>query len=229
MTSARIIGRIMVLEKNPKTRLIVKRLLKLEDRVTGLAFPKMTRAKQITSSHCGPAVLTSLYSNFGVKASQRGIVASLRAQKKIKKYGLSVKDLARASRIIGKGAFGFWKKASTKVSDLNTIINKYKYPVGVEWQGVFYEFEDEDSGHYAVVTKIDKKASFLRISDPYQAFAGVDRKFKIHDFEKRWWDENEIKLSGTSKRRLVRDNRVAFVIIPRGESWPKKLGMVKMS
>jgi hypothetical protein len=218
----------MVLEKNPKTRPLVKRLLKLEDKVSGLAFPKMTRAKQITSSHCGPAVLTSLYSNFGVKVSQRGIVISLRAQNKIKKYGLSVKDLARASKIIGKGAFVFWKKAGTKVSDLDTIINEYKYPVGVEWQGVFYEFEDEDSGHYAVITKVDKKASFLRISDPYQAFAGVDRKFKIRDFEKRWWDENEIKVSGTSKRRLIKDKRIMFVITPKGESWPKKLGMVKL-
>jgi hypothetical protein len=56
----------------------------------------------------------------------------------------------------------------------------------------------------------------------------VDRKFKIRDFEKRWWDENEIKVSGTSKRRLIKDKRIMFVITPKGESWPKKLGMVKL-
>ncbi len=219
----------MVLEKNPKTRPLVKRLLKLEDKVSGLAFPKMVRIKQITFAHCAPAVLASLYSNLGIKVSQRGIVVSLRARNTIKKYGLNVNDLARASRIVSKGAFSFWRKTNTKISDLDAIINKHKCPVGVEWQGVFYEFEDEDSGHYAVVTKIDKKAGFLRISDPFQEFAGVDRKFKIRDFEKRWWDVNEIKVSGTSKRRKVRDHRLMFIITPKGESWPRKLGMIKAS
>jgi predicted double-glycine peptidase len=218
----------MVLEKNPKIRLIVRRLLALEDRVAGLPFPEMARVKQITSSHCGPAVLTALYSNLGVKTSQKGIVASLRAQNKIKKFGLSVKDLVRASRIVGKGAFSFWKKSNGKISDLDLIVNKYKYPVAVEWQGVFYEEEDEDNGHYSIVTKVDKKVGTLRISDPYSHFAGVDRKFKIKDFEKRWWDENEISVSGTSRKRLIVDNKVMFTIVPKGQSWPKKLGMTKV-
>ena len=212
----------MVLEKNPKTRPIVRKLLELEDRISGPAFPKMRRVKQITSYHCGPAVLTSLYSNFGVKASQKGIVASLRAQNKIKNYGLSIKDLARASKIVGKGVFSFWKKASGRISDLDTIVNRYKYPVAVEWQGVFYEDEDEDNGHYCIVTRVDKNAGTLRISDPYMKFAGVDRKFEISAFFKRWWDEN------TVKGRVLRDNRVMFVITPKGESWPKKLAMTRI-
>jgi len=219
----------MVLEKNPKTRLIVRRLLKLEDKISGLPFPKMARVKQVDIYSCAPAVLASLYSNLGVKVSQRGMVASIRAKNKIKKYGLNVKDLARASKIIGKGAFTFWRKSEAKVSDLDAIVNKYKCPVGVEWQGIFYEFEDEDSGHYAVITKVDKKTGFLRISDPFHAFAGVDRKFKIRDFEKRWWDTNEVRVSGTSKIRSIKDIRVMFAITKKGESWPKELGMVKAS
>jgi hypothetical protein len=217
----------MILEKNPKTRLIVKRLLGLEDRISGMPFPRMRRLKQIDIYSCGPAVLTSLYSNLGIRISQTSIITSIRAKNKIKKYGLSVKDLGRASKIISKGAFSFWKKTNAKISDLDAIINKYKCPVGVEWQGVFYEFEDEDNGHYAVITKIDKKSGLLRISDPFHAFAGVDRKFKIKDFEKRWWDENEIGVSGTSKKRRVKDVKLMFLITPKGESWPKKLGMVR--
>ena len=31
------------------------------------------------------------------------------------------------------------------ISDLDLAVNKYKFPVGVEWQGVFYENEDEDN------------------------------------------------------------------------------------
>jgi hypothetical protein len=179
----------------------------------------MVRIRQIDVNSCGPAVLVALYSNFGVKTSQKHIIASLRAQNKIKILGLNVKDLARASKIIGKGAFSFWTKANGKISDLDLIVNKYKSPVGVEWQGVFYENEDEDNGHYAIITKVDKKTGLLRISDPFGEFSGVDRKFKIKEFVSRWWDENTIK-----GRTLV-DNHVMFVITEKDASWPKKLGM----
>jgi len=209
----------MVLEKNPRTRPIIKKLLELEDKILGRPFPKMVRIRQIDVNSCGPAVLVALYSNFGVKTSQKHIIASLRAQNKIKILGLNVKDLARASKIIGKGAFSFWTKANGKISDLDLIVNKYKSPVGVEWQGVFYENEDEDNGHYAIITKVDKKTGLLRISDPFGEFSGVDRKFKIKEFVSRWWDENTIK-----GRTLV-DNHVMFVITEKGASWPKKLGM----
>lgn len=212
----------MVLEKNPKTRPLARNLLKLEDWVSGPPFPQMKRVKQISLSHCGPAVLASLYSDFGVRVSQRRIVASLRAQNKIKKYGLNVKDLARASGIIGKGAFAFWRKFKANIGDLNLAVNKYKCPVGVEWQGVFYEDEDGDSGHYSVVTRIDKKLGFLRISDPYSRFAGIDRKFKIKNFVKRWWDTNVIK------KRTFLDKRVMFIVLPKNETWPKKMGMKKV-
>jgi len=195
----------------------------MSDRISGLPFPRMLRTKQIDSYSCGPAVIIALYSNFGVKASQKGIIALLRAARKIKKYGLSLKDLARASRIVGKGAFSFWRKANGKISDLDAIVNKYKYPVAVEWQGVFYEDEDEDNGHYCIVTRVNKKAGILRLSDPYPSFAGVDREFKIKDFMKRWWDENVVR------GRTLRDERVMFLVIPKSESWPKKLGMVKAS
>ena len=211
----------MVLEKNLNTRPIAKKLLEFEDKVNGLAFPGIKRAKQIDSNSCGPAALVTLYSFLGVKASQKGIIVSLRVKQKIKKYGLSIRDMARASKIIGKRAFSFWKKINAKVSDLDLAINKYKSPVGVEWQGVFYEDEDEDNGHFSVITKIDKKNGYLRMADPYYKFAGVDRKFKIKDFEKRWWDENIIH------GRNLHDKRVMFVITPKGVTWPKKLGMKK--
>lgn len=219
----------MVLEKNLRIRPIVRKLLKLEDKIFGLPFPKMLRLKQIDVYSCGPAVIASLFSIFGVKIGQKKIIFSLRAEKKIKQYGLNMKEMAKAAKIVGKGAFNFWIKRNSKISDLDLAINKYKYPVGVEWQGVFYENEDEDNGHNSVITKVDKKTGTLRVYDPYYIFAGVDRKFNIKEFVKRWWDENEIKVSGSSKRRLVRDIRIMFVITPKGETWPKKLGMTKAS
>lgn len=213
----------MELEKNPKTRKLYRRLLELEDTIGKRPFPQMKRVRQITSSHCGPAVLSALFSFLGVSVSQRRITKSLRAAGKIKKYGLGIKEMAKAAKIYGKkGKFVFWKKSGASVANLGLIVNKYKWPVGVEWQGVFYEFEDEDSGHYGVITGVDKKKDFLRIMDPFGDFAGVDRKFRLPFFVKRWWDTNFV--SG----REIKDKRVMFVITPKGESWPRNLGMKKI-
>jgi hypothetical protein len=217
----------MEIEKNAILRGALRHLLALEDRIKGLPFPGMKRVRQIDVYSCGPAVISALFSFLGIKVSQRKVITSLRAQNKIKSTGLNMKDLAKASNAIGKKEFVFWKKAGGKISELEAIINKYKFPVAVEWQGVFYEDEDEDNGHYGIITVIDKKAGFLRMADPFLKFAGVDRRFRIKDFEKRWWDENEIRISGTSKTRVLADKRMMFVITPAGATWPKKLGMKK--
>lgn len=218
----------MITEKNPRTRTLYRRLLALEDSLRGKPFPGMSRAKQITVYHCGPAVVEALFSFLNVKVNQRALVRSLRLNKKIVLYGLTIQELAKAVKVAGHGKYSFWRKTNSRLSDINKIINKYKYPVGVEWQGVFYEFEDEDSGHYSIVTKFDTKTSDLRISDPFRAFSGVDRKFKIKEFRSRWWDENEISVEGLKKRRKVTDYRALFVITPKAETWPKKLGLKKV-
>jgi hypothetical protein len=217
----------MEIEKNKALRKVLRHLLALEDRINGIAFPGMKRVKQIDVYSCGPAALSALFSFLGIKVSQKRVIASLRAQNKIKSIGLNVKDLARAVNAVGKREFVFWKKTGGRISDLETIINKYKFPVGVEWQGVFYEDEDEDNGHYGIITVVDKKAGYLRMADSFSKFVGVDRRFRIKDFEKRWWDQNEVRVSGTSKRRVLTDRQMMFVITPKNVSWPKKLGMKK--
>jgi len=211
----------MPFEKNPKTRRLAKKLLELEDRVVGKPFPKMKRAKQVTTSHCGPAVIEALFSFLGLKVSQVSIVRSIKADQKIKKIGLNVNDLGLSVKKLGKGKFTFWKKTGSTINNLSLIVNKYQYPVGVEWQGVFYEYADGDNGHYCVVTRVNKEGGYLRLSDPYFKFAGVDRKFALKDFQKRWWDVNTIG------KKTVTDKKMLFVITPKDEKWPKKLGMVK--
>lgn len=212
----------MELEKNTKTRKLLQRLLRLEDKVTGKPFPGMKRVKQISSSHCGPAVISELFSFLGKSVSQAAIVKTLRATNRIKRIGLNIKDLARATATLGKKEYIFWRKSKATIHDLTLAINKYKYPVGVEWQGIFYEYEDEDNGHYGIITKIDKKSDYLRLSDSFGGFSGVDRRFRIKDFVKRWWDVNTIK------GRNIVDKKMMFVITPKGDSWPKKLGMRKI-
>jgi len=202
-------------------------ILRLNAAVFGQPLPTLKRLKQVSSSHCGPATLAMLFSFVGQPVSQRRIVGCLRAEAKIKTRGLTVKDLARATRILGKKELVFWKKTGARMADLAAITGRYHYPVGVEWQGVFYEDEDEDSGHYGVVTKVDIKKGYLFIADPYRRFAGVDRKFRIGDFDKRWWDANEITIPGTRRKNLVYDKRMMFVVAPKKATFPKKFGMFK--
>lgn len=219
----------MLLEKNPKTRPVLKRLLILEDSLLGKPFPQMKRVKEMSNYACGPAVLQMMLSFVGIKVTQIGIIKSLRAQKKIRLYGLNIGDLARAVRIAGKGRVFFWKKEKASIQDMIRIIEKFNFPVGVEWQGEFYENTDEDNGHYGVVTKVDRKGDYIRIADPYFNnyfhYEDVDRKFSLRVFFKKWWDENDVKVSGGSKTRKVKDIKMMFVITPKGASWPKKLGM----
>lgn len=220
------------LEKNPKTRSVLKNLLRFEDKLAGKPFPAMIRVGQISMYACGPATLAMLFSFVKLRVSQKSIVKSIRAAKKIKLYGINVYDMARAAKIVGRKNYVFWRKDFATIEDLNLAINKYKYPVGIEWQGVFYEHEDEDSGHYSVVTKINKKRGYLRIADSffnkYLGYGGVDRRFKISEFFKKWWDTNEVKKPGTSKTKIIKDTRVMFVIVPRNEKWPVKIGMRKI-
>lgn len=212
----------MELERNIVTRKLFRRLLKLGDKLAGISFPQLRRVKQITSYHCGPAVLEALFSYLGYKISQRSVVRTLRAQKRIRRRGILVAEMGKAVKTLGKGKYQFWRKTGGKISDLVAILEKYKYPVGVEWQGVFYENEDEDNGHYGIITKVDKTAGYLRLADSYSEFAGIDRRFEIKYFEKRWWDDNEIK------GRSIIDKRMMFVITPKKETWPRKFGMSKL-
>jgi hypothetical protein len=157
----------------------------------------------------------------GFKVSQAEVVRSVRAEKKIKKIGLNVDDLGRATAKLSKGKFVLWKKTGSSITNLSLVVNKYQYPAGVEWQGVFYEYADGDNGHYCVVTRVNREAGYLRLADPFSKFAGVDRKFKLKEFEKRWWDVNLVG------KKNVTDKKMLFIITPKGEGWPRKLGMKK--
>ena len=57
------------------------------------------------------------------------------------------------------------------------------------------------------------------LADPYKKFAGLDRKFRIPDFEKRWWDENG----------LVYDRKLMFLITSKKEEFPRSLGMIRVN
>lgn len=118
-------------------------------------------------------------------------------------------------------------KENASLSDLQHIVKEYGFPIGVEWQGVFYEDSDEDDGHYSVVTYVDTVNNIIMLSDPYRRFAGSDRTFHIMEFDHRWWDENEITDQETGRKYTVREEHMMFVVTPKEAIFPEQMGMVR--
>lgn len=192
------------------------------------------QVRQMSESHCGPAVLEMLLSHLNIATTQDEITHFARVEHRIEEHGTSVLDLARAVRY-GFPQVQFWYKDHARVEDLETLVHDFHYPVGVEWQGLFYDTAEEeeeavdqgataDFGHYAVVKHIDREQDIILVTDPYHSFANQDRFFDLSWFVERWWDDNEISANGYT--RFVRDSRMMFIVTPKGTYFPKLLGMV---
>lgn len=189
-------------------------------------FPQMRRVKQITSYHCGPAVVKMLLSFQGMTVKQKDIVVAAEIGRHLKVYGMTVADMSQAvSRLFPK--LQLWYKDNSSLKELQTLVRDYQIPVGVEWQGVFEEYEDEDNGHYAVVVHLNMADNVILLADPFKKYAGKDRRFSIIDFEHRWWDTNEIADPRTGKHELVKDYHMMFMILPQELTWPESLGVIR--
>lgn len=184
----------------------------------------MRRSAQISSSHCGPAVLQMLLSLHGVNVLQKDIAKVSQVTKKIRDYGMTVPEMAKAIKTLAPH-LTFWFKDNATAEDMDYILNTAKHPVGIEWQGIFGQYADEDDGHYSIITAIDIPNNKIKVSDPYRAFAGHDRIFRLNRFLKRWWDINEILDTNTTKTIQQTDNQMMFVITSKVDSFPAKLGM----
>lgn len=186
----------------------------------------MKRVTQVTSSHCGPATLEMLASFLGIYISQNSFVSAAGVEEKLETHGMTIEEMKKAVGILLPDCC-LWTKNGAGVYELSNLINNYHFPVGVEWQGVFFEDEDDDNGHYSVVTHIDTVNNLVMLADPYRRFAGEDRRFPIIEFESRWWDENEIKDPATGSVRIERDEKLLFVLTPKETTFPQLLGMQK--
>jgi len=164
-----------------------------------------------------------LFSHLGVYVDQDEFVEVLNLKSRLQKYGMTVEEMAKATQKIYP-YFTLWYKEKAEITDIQTIIEEYKYPVGIEWQGVFLEDEDDDNGHYSVVTGIDVAHDQIVIADPYMKFAGVDRHFTVTEFLDRWWDVNDVESRGKIIQK--RDDRVLFIITPEEVDFPQGLGMI---
>src|SRR4029079_8381763 len=120
-------------------------------------FSRLRRIEQITENHCGPAVVQMLLENIGVNASQESITEAAGATETIAEHGTRIDQLAQAVQRLAPGA-RLWCKEKARLEDVIFVLDEQKYPVGVEWQGLFDEDEDEfddDYGHYSVIANVD--------------------------------------------------------------------------
>lgn len=188
------------------------------------------RFTQISESHCGPAVIQMLLANLDIEVTQEAIAEAGGATELIELQGMRVDQLARAVAQLAPEA-SFWYKDHAKLEDLVALVSEYRYPVGVEWQGVFEDDIIEtqetgnDYGHYSAVIIADIPNRQLVIADPYKDFSAQDRIFSFEDFEPRWWDTNEVTDPATGEPKLIEDYHMMFILTPPGTEFPTLLGM----
>lgn len=190
-------------------------------------FPNLKRIAQINSYYCGPASLQMLLSNYNVEIEQQQVVDYLNIHNKIATHGMTIQEMGQFIKEFYP-QYQFWYKFHSTTTELSQIINELKYPVGVEWQGIFNypdeeinEDEDDDPGHLAVITGINTSQNYIYIADPDSHYAGKDRQFSILQFERRWWDINEIK------HQQIDDYHGLFFITPYNINVPEQLNLLK--
>ena len=169
-----------------------------------------------------------LLSNIGIDVTQEAITIAAGLTKIIEENGMRIDQMADAIAKLHLNA-KLWYKEHASIDDIATLLDTYRYPVGVEWQGIFEEDEDtydENSGHYSIVTRVDTDHNALIIVDPYKDFAAQDRIIGNTTFQKRWWDENEIPDATTGVIREIRDEELLFVVTPSSITFPPELVML---
>jgi hypothetical protein len=189
-------------------------------------FSRLRRIEQITENHCGPAVIQMLLENIGVNVTQEEITETAGAMYTIETHGTRVDQLAKAVHELAPIA-KLWYKEKASLEDLEYVLEECKFPVGVEWQGLFDDMDndDEDCGHYSIISHIDKVKDELIIVDPYKDFVDQNRIVKMSLFLNRWWDFNEVKDLETGEKSIKKDEQLFFVVAPLSVAFPDELGM----
>ena len=197
---------------------------------------RINQIVQISESHCGPAVIEMLLEALGIKWTQEEITRAAGVEATIEEYGTRIDQLARAVGILAPQT-QFWYKYYASLEDIQYLLGR-GYGVGVEWQGLFYDSEEEesdlmdeedDAGHYSIVSHIDEELEAMVIVDPYRDFANQSRILSLATFVRRWWDENEIIDPFTGKRQVVEDVHLLFFITPMSEEFPPERNFKRFS
>jgi hypothetical protein len=190
----------------------------------------IARVQQITESHCGPATLQMLLANMGVLTTQEEISRLAEAESTIEEDGTRPDQLAFATFQLAPH-LTFWYKDQATVENIKYILGQ-GYPIGVEWQGLFHDSEEEealaephDRGHYSIISSLSDDEQGLIIVNPHQDFAYHNRPFPLQTFLRRWWDTNTIINPYSGKKIIVEDLRLLFFLAPQTEVFPPFLNL----
>lgn len=193
---------------------------------------KVITEPQKTNSHCGPSVIKALLGFQGINVSQDEVVEAALVKKTINEYGMQPHHLAKVVKKLGKNV-KFWFKQEADINDLEKLIHKFKIPVGINWQGLFYDsvqeekqkWKNSDRGHYSILVSVDKKRGELVIDDPYPDYFNTPRVFTYKWFIKRWHD-SDLKIDNKKgTKSITKTKRFIFLIAPKKFIFPKNLGM----
>src|SRR5215217_8474931 len=129
-------------------------------------FSRLRWIQQITENHCGPAVTQMLLENIDVHVTQEAITEAAGATHTIETHGTRVDQLAKAVHELAPIA-KLWYKEKASVEDLEYVLEECKFPMGVEWQGLFADMDDDDDdyGHYSIIAHIDKAKDEIIVVD----------------------------------------------------------------
>jgi hypothetical protein len=167
-----------------------------------------------------------LLENIGVNATQEEITEAAGVANTIETHGTRVDQLAKAVHQLAPIA-KLWYKEKATPEDLEYVLDICKFPVGVEWQGLFDDMDEdeEDYGHYSIISNIDKARDELIVVDPYKDFVDQSRIVQMRTFLDRWWDFNEVKDLATGEKTFKKDEQLFFVVVPLSVTFPDDLQM----
>jgi ABC-type bacteriocin/lantibiotic exporter with double-glycine peptidase domain len=189
------------------------------------------KVTQQTDCWCGPAVLAMLLDFLGKKVTQDEIVEAARIKTWIEYHGTQPHHMAKALRKLAP-EMQLWIKNNATVKDITTLISVHTWPVGVNWQGLFYKtakeeasYPPEESGHYSILVDLSAKKNQVTLVDPYPGFSTQPRIFSLTWFKKRWWDSIDTKNPDSGRIAKLSTHKSIFLIAPKNVTFPKKLGM----
>lgn len=126
--------------------------------------------EQSAGGYCGPACLKMVLGYFGIRKSERALIALTGATSK---DGVGAAGLLKAAKALG--FTGFMKDSATFVDIRNYVLRK-KIPIIVDWFS-------EDEGHYSVIMDINEGR--IVFADPE---FGRRRTMPLAVFRRVWFD-----------------------------------------
>lgn len=192
---------------------------------------KIIQEPQKTDSHCAPAVTEALLGYNKVIVTQDQVVEAARVKSRLIKHGMRPKDIALAvSKLAPHLQFLYKNEATSR--DLVQLVKKHHLPVGVNWQGLFYDSAAEEKrldpvdkrgehGHLSIIIDFEAKKDEITIDDPYSEYYNAPRIYSYRWFKTRWWDKDYEKGSVTKTYKFI------FVVVPKDFTLPDSLGLKK--